>query len=159
TALNGCRDRARHMMRTRPGGAQCRPDAGSRRSDRERARLRYSASQGWAPQWFERRSELPHGAKDAMLCRARPKAERAADLIDGPAFIVPQGERGALKRAQPVKRLGHAPLDLGALCKPLRSRPIRYGRGRSFIEALAPRLVMAGVPGAHQIHGTIRRDS
>src|SRR5712692_8738756 len=51
------------------------------------------------------------------------------------------------------------PLNLGALGQALRPRPIRGGRGRALIKALAARLIVTRLTGAHQIDRAVGHDA
>src|SRR3954470_7142885 len=62
---------------------------------------------------------LLHSPEDRLLRGAGAQIESAANLVDRSALVVPQRERCALERTQPVESRGDSPLHLGAFRQPL----------------------------------------
>src|SRR4051812_20785713 len=110
------------------------------------------------PQRLERRAQFFYRSKDAVLRRARPEPERAADFLDRAALVVPKREGRALERAQRSERVRDAALDFRALREALGTWRCDAGHLDHLVEVLASRLVVPGLFRAHQIHRAVRDD-
>jgi len=106
----------------------------------------------------ERRAQLLHRAKHAVFGRARSEAERGADFVDRPSFVMPQRECRAFQRAERAQRVLHAPIDLGAFGQSLRVGRVDGRQLTRGVEALAAGLIVSSLPRAHQVDRAIRRD-
>src|SRR5204863_6246884 len=87
-------DTSPRTTRTRRDAGRCRRAAALRHRTTASARRRCNAALRSPPQWFQRHPQFFHGSEHAVFRGARAEPEHAADLIDGPAFVVAKRERG-----------------------------------------------------------------